>query len=130
MYNHKSTARDVFKNVGIIEQTLEVNGRYEVLTTVKIHNEISWVVTPCSAAIGTLLLSAIHFTLKMQVARPSETLVSYRNITRRHNPEVHTRVYRKVSGPNHNKINNNNNNKHSLRSNIKGYGGKTHYIDL
>jgi hypothetical protein len=27
-----------------------------------------------------------------------------------------------------NEINNNNNNKHSLRSNTKGYGDKTHYI--
>jgi hypothetical protein len=37
-----------------------------------------------------------------------------------------TGVYPKVSGLSHNKINNNNNNKHSLRSNTKGYGGKTH----
>jgi hypothetical protein len=39
------------------------------------------------------------------------------------------RMYPKVSGLNHNEINNNNNNnnnKHSLRSNTKGYGGKTH----
>jgi hypothetical protein len=34
-----------------------------------------------------------------------------------------TRVYPKVSGLSH--PNNNNNNKHSLRSNTKGYGGKT-----
>jgi hypothetical protein len=34
-------------------------------------------------------VSADHtaFTLKMEAARPSETLVSYCNITRRHNPE-------------------------------------------
>jgi hypothetical protein len=36
----------------------------------------------------------------------------------------YTRVYPKVSGLNHNEINNN---KHSLRSNTMGYGGKTHY---
>jgi len=36
----------------------------------------------------------------------------------------YTRVYPKVSGLNHNEINNNNN-KHSLRSNTKGYGDKT-----
>jgi hypothetical protein len=35
-------------------------------------------------------------------------------------------VYPKVSGLSHNEINNN---KHSLRSNTKGYGGKTHYTD-
>jgi hypothetical protein len=37
-----------------------------------------------------------------------------------------TMVYPKVSGLSHNEINNDNNNKHSLRSNTKGYGGKTH----
>jgi hypothetical protein len=37
------------------------------------------------------------------------------------------RVYPKVSGLSHNEINNNN--KHSLRSNTKGYGGKTQYTD-
>jgi hypothetical protein len=41
-----------------------------------------------------------------------------------------TRVYPKVSGLSHNEVhynnNNKNNNKHSLRSNTKGYGGKTH----
>jgi hypothetical protein len=35
-------------------------------------------------------------------------------------------VYQKVSELSHNEINNN---KHSLRSNTKGYGGKTHYTD-
>jgi hypothetical protein len=34
-------------------------------------------------------------------------------------------VYPKVSGLSHNEINNKNN-KHSLRNNTKGYGGKTH----
>jgi hypothetical protein len=37
---------------------------------------------------------------------------------------IYTRVYPKVSGLSHNEINNNN--KHSLRSNNKCYGGKTH----
>jgi len=36
-----------------------------------------------------------------------------------------TRVYPKVSGLD-NEINNNNNNKYSLKSNTKVYGGKTH----
>jgi hypothetical protein len=36
------------------------------------------------------------------------------------------RIYPKVSGLSHNEINNN---KHSLRRNTKGYGGKTHYAD-
>jgi hypothetical protein len=41
------------------------------------------------------------------------------------------RVYPKVSGLSYNEINNNNNNnnEHSLRSNTKSYGGKTHYND-
>jgi hypothetical protein len=38
---------------------------------------------------------------------------------------INTRVYPKVSGLSHNEINSSSN-KHSLRSNIKGYGGKTH----
>jgi hypothetical protein len=38
-----------------------------------------------------------------------------------------TSVYQKVSGLSHNEINNND--KHSLRSYTKGYGGKTHYTD-
>jgi hypothetical protein len=38
-------------------------------------------------------------------------------------------VYPKVSELSHNEINNNNNKKHSLRSNTKGYGGKTHQND-
>jgi hypothetical protein len=37
--------------------------------------------------------------------------------------KLHTSVYPKVSGLSHNEINNNN--KHSLRSNTKGYGCKT-----
>jgi hypothetical protein len=42
-------------------------------------------------------------------------------------PRTDTRVYPKVSGLCHNEINNNN--KHSLRTNTKGYGGKNHYTD-
>jgi hypothetical protein len=41
-------------------------------------------------------------------------------------PLRHTRVYPKASRLSRNEINNN---KHSLRSNTKGYGGKTHYTD-
>jgi len=37
-------------------------------------------------------------------------------------------VYPKVSGLSHNEINNSSN-KHSLRSDTKGYDGKTHYVD-
>jgi hypothetical protein len=41
------------------------------------------------------------------------------------------RVHPKVSGLSHNEIttNNNNNNNKLLRSNTKGYDGKTHYTD-
>jgi len=38
------------------------------------------------------------------------------------------RLYPKVSGLSHNEINNSDN-KHSLRSNTKVYGDKTHWID-
>jgi len=42
--------------------------------------------------------------------------------------QKNTSVYPKVSGLSHNEINNNN--KYSLRSNTKGYGGKTHRIAI
>jgi hypothetical protein len=41
----------------------------------------------------------------------------------------YTRVYPKVSGLSRNEINKSNNNKHSLKSDTKGYGGKTHWTD-
>jgi hypothetical protein len=41
---------------------------------------------------------------------------------------LHTGAYPKVSGLSHNKRYTYNN-KHSLRSNTKGYGGKTRYTD-
>jgi hypothetical protein len=47
-----------------------------------------------------------------------ETLPNFREVCA-------LRVYPKVSGLSHNEINNNNN-KHYLRSNTKGYGGKPH----
>jgi hypothetical protein len=40
--------------------------------------------------------------------------------------KLYRRVYPKVSGLSHNEINNNNNNKHLLKSNTKACGGKTH----
>jgi len=45
-----------------------------------IQVEVFWGVTPCSVTVGDL-------TLKMVAVRSSETLVSYHNITWRHNPE-------------------------------------------
>jgi hypothetical protein len=56
--------------------------RFEVSTAVKIRVEVVSAVTSCSA-VGT-----ISFTLKMEAARSSETLVSYRNTTRRQSDGV------------------------------------------
>jgi hypothetical protein len=54
--------------------------------------EFFWAVTPCSVVVGYRRFGCpcclyLHFTLKMEVARISETSLSYHNTTRRHNPE-------------------------------------------
>jgi len=57
-----------------------VNAAFDdVLAAVKVEFEIFWVLTSCS--------DGLHFTLKMETARSSETLVSYHNTTQQHNPE-------------------------------------------
>jgi len=61
--------------------------RFEVFTAVKIQVEFFWVVTLCSDAVGYQRFGS-HCTLKMDAAKSSETLVSYRVTTQRHNPEL------------------------------------------
>jgi len=42
------------------------------------------------------LLGTMHFTLKEDAVRPSETLASYHNTARRHNPEDSTWIFTTV----------------------------------
>jgi len=58
----------------------------------KTQIEVFWVVTPCSDMVryhsfGGPCCLHLNFTLKMEAACSSVTLVSYRNTTWRHNPE-------------------------------------------
>jgi hypothetical protein len=85
----------------------------------------------------TIGLKCMHFNPEDRGRTASETVSNHHTtwhsnledqkfyLHRRENLESHTRVHPKVSGLSHNEINAYKN-KHSLRSNTKGYGGKIH----
>jgi len=54
------------------------NVRFEVFMAMKIQVGVFWVVTPCSDVVG-----------QWRQHGPLQTLVSYHNTTRHHNPEDH-----------------------------------------
>jgi hypothetical protein len=67
---------------------------YEVSMVMKIQVMAFWVVMPYGDTVGHQyfggpLLLHLHFTLKMEVAWSSKTVVSYHITTWRHNPEGH-----------------------------------------
>jgi hypothetical protein len=83
----------------------------KIFTAAKIQVEVFWIVTPCGVVVGSqsfggpfclpedrdlavsIFMLKKQTTQKMEAARSSETLVSYRHITRRHKPEDHESIY-------------------------------------
>jgi hypothetical protein len=72
---------DQLMTISFSRRTLFHGVSYLVMREIQV--EIVWVVTPYS--VGTN--GAIHFTLKMEAARSTETLVCCHITTRRHDPE-------------------------------------------
>jgi len=63
--------------------------------TVSFQVEVFWIVTPCSVAVRYQRLGGpccfhLQGKVKMEAARSPESLASYRNTTRRQNPETST----------------------------------------
>jgi hypothetical protein len=60
--------------------------RSEVFVAVKMQVQVFWAAMLCSVAVG---YQDFCFILKMEVARSSETSVSYHNTTWHHNTDDH-----------------------------------------
>jgi hypothetical protein len=88
IYYYKwSNLRKIASGINVIQMR-----DFEVTTAVKIRDEVFWVVTPYSVVVeyqcfGGPCCLPLHTTMTRETARYSETLISFHNTVRRHNPE-------------------------------------------
>jgi hypothetical protein len=73
----------------LVIKLYDLDVRLEVFTAVRIHVEFFWVVTLCSVVVGYQHFRGLCclFTLKMEAAWASETLIFYHKNSQHHSQE-------------------------------------------